>query len=280
MAGDWLKVEKDTPEKPEVLAVAAKLSLDPEVVFTKCFKVWRWADSHTPDGNAMRVTPALLDALVHAPGFAQALLDVGWLHVRDGALQFPNFERHMGQSGKKRALTAKRVAAHKKRSGNDCSVTSALPREEKRRVNNTPRSPPEGGADFDQFWAVYPKKVAKQDALRAWAKLRPSPELLQTMLSALERQSRSEQWTKEGMKYAPNPATWLNGHRWEDQTSAPAAAAPSPEEYARRAAEQRRQRAEDLRLKEEHAATVREKVRLLKGDVGQPPPNGTPAERR
>src|SRR5262249_46189902 len=118
MAGDWLKVEKDTPEKPEVLTVAAVLGLDPEVVFTKCFKLWRWFDSNTADGNARGVTAELLDSLVHRPGFSQALLDVGWLQARSGSLAIPHFDRHMGQSGKRRALTAERVARHKAKGGN------------------------------------------------------------------------------------------------------------------------------------------------------------------
>jgi hypothetical protein len=28
---------------------------------------------------------------------------------------------------------------------------------------------------------------------------------------------KSRQWTDEGGKYIPHPATWLNNHRWEDQ---------------------------------------------------------------
>jgi len=37
------------------------------------------------------------------------------------------------------------------------------------------------------------------------------------MIIALEQQSKTEQWRKERKRYIPNPATWLNEERWEDE---------------------------------------------------------------
>lgn len=68
--------------------------------------------------------------------------------------------------------------------------------------------------DFETFWHIYPTKKAKKDARKAWEKLKPSGELLKTILNAVEMQKQSKQWL-EG--YAPYPATWLNGERWNDQ---------------------------------------------------------------
>lgn len=70
--------------------------------------------------------------------------------------------------------------------------------------------------DFETFWKAYPKKKAKQDALKAFQKLHPDGSLLKTILSALDQQKRSEDWNKEKGRFIPYPATWLNGHRWED----------------------------------------------------------------
>lgn len=123
MAGDWLKVEKDTPDKPEVLAIAERLSITPEEAFGRCFKVWRWADSQTTDGNARSVTEITLDRVAGLSGFAGALRQVGWLVVREGSLLIPNFDRHMGQSAKARALTAIRVSQSRKRKCNAETVT-------------------------------------------------------------------------------------------------------------------------------------------------------------
>lgn len=71
--------------------------------------------------------------------------------------------------------------------------------------------------NFNSFWAQYPKKTAKQAAFKAWKKINPNEELLNKMLSSLERQKKSAQWTKDGGQFIPYPATWLNNRRWEDE---------------------------------------------------------------
>lgn len=87
--------------------------------------------------------------------------------------------------------------------------------------NQTPRAPREGERlekSFNEFWSSYPKKTAKQQALKAWEKLRPDEELLNVILASLERQKKSVQWTKDNGQFIPYPATWLNGRRWEDES--------------------------------------------------------------
>lgn len=148
MAGDWIKVEKSTPSKPEVLAMSASLDIDPDMCFGKLVRVWSWFDDHTVDGNAtgngLSVTEALLDRLVGVTGFGHAMAAVGWLERSDNGLQMPHFDYHTSESAKQRALTAKRVAKHKEKSGQKSNapsvtdgVTCALPREEKSSVSVT-----------------------------------------------------------------------------------------------------------------------------------------------
>lgn len=72
---------------------------------------------------------------------------------------------------------------------------------------------------FAEFWSVYPRKIAKPKALKAFQKLRPDRELLGLMLAALERQKRSDRWKEAEGQFIPYPATWLNDRRWEDQTT-------------------------------------------------------------
>jgi hypothetical protein len=113
MAGDWIKVECSTPDKPEVLAMTAALGWDdPDHVVGKLIRVWRWFDQQTEDGNAS-VTEELLDRIAAAPGFASAMLKVGWLTINDGIASLPNFSTHCGNSAKARAETGRRVAKHR-----------------------------------------------------------------------------------------------------------------------------------------------------------------------
>lgn len=70
---------------------------------------------------------------------------------------------------------------------------------------------------FDRFWAVYPRKVGKRDAVKAWNKLKPDETLTLQIIEGVERWKLSTQWTKDGGQYIPYPATFLNGERWKDE---------------------------------------------------------------
>lgn len=69
---------------------------------------------------------------------------------------------------------------------------------------------------FEQFWAVYPKKVGKRAAQKAFQNAQNRPRI-DDLLKAIERAMKSEQWRKDGGQFIPNPATWLNQGRWDDE---------------------------------------------------------------
>lgn len=70
---------------------------------------------------------------------------------------------------------------------------------------------------FEKFWNKYPKKVAKGAVRKSWSKLKAPVATLVEILKALEWQIKSEQWTEENGRFIPNPATYLNQRRWEDE---------------------------------------------------------------
>ena len=67
---------------------------------------------------------------------------------------------------------------------------------------------------FAEFWDAYPKKVGKKDAYKAFCKLSKAdwPKLV----PAVEQQKQSKQWQKDEGQFIPNPSTWLNQGRWDD----------------------------------------------------------------
>jgi hypothetical protein len=115
VAGDWIKVEVATPDKPEVVAMATALRKDQDAVFGKVFRVWAWADTNSVDGSAVGVTEAFIDRLTACRGFAKAMRAAGWLSGADGALIFPGFARHNGQTAKARALENRKKIAQRQR---------------------------------------------------------------------------------------------------------------------------------------------------------------------
>ena len=70
---------------------------------------------------------------------------------------------------------------------------------------------------FNSFWSAYPKKVGKAYAEQCFKKLKPTAELTQKMLDAISEQKKSAEWTKDNGQYIPNPSTWLNQGRWQDE---------------------------------------------------------------
>ena len=131
MAGDWIKMRTNLDTDPRVIEIATRLGIGELQVVGMLWKVWSWADSHTLDGNAIRVTDVTLDRFTLVTGFADALRKVGWLEGHDGLLTFPRFAEHNGQTAKNRAETKERVAKHR----NAKPVTDVTPKPlpEKRR---------------------------------------------------------------------------------------------------------------------------------------------------
>lgn len=94
-------------------------------------------------------------------------------------------------------------------------------------INTPPISPSNAGdgerADpieirFDEFWTLYPKKQGKGAALKAWKKIKPTNKLhAKIMASVQDNVNRNQQWQRDGGRYIPNPATWLNQTRWLDE---------------------------------------------------------------
>lgn len=90
---------------------------------------------------------------------------------------------------------------------------------------------------FDQFWTIYPRKVAKGAARRAFASAcrRASPSVIIAALQAYP-------FDLSRPKFIPHPATWLNGDRWEDELTAIAPQEASPFDAVYREIDRRTQR--------------------------------------
>ena len=67
---------------------------------------------------------------------------------------------------------------------------------------------------FNQFWAIYPKKVDKKGSFRAFKNIPKLKETFPGILQALEIQKQSPQWTKDNGQYIPNPTTYIHQERW------------------------------------------------------------------
>jgi hypothetical protein len=144
MAGDWIKMETELHEKPEVIEMSGILGLDRFSVVGRLHRVWSWFNKHTESGHARSVTFVTVDEFTSCDGFSEAMEKVGWAQLENGEFLIPKFERHNGNPAKSRALAAERKK--KSRSKRDAchgrSVTETgqerdQRREEKRREESS-----------------------------------------------------------------------------------------------------------------------------------------------
>ena len=140
MAGDWIKVEKELHDKPEVRRMARALRLSRFDIVGRLVSVWSWADSHSFTGSGMDISEEDIDDIADLIGFADALRQVGWLKGRAASLEFPNFGRHNGQSAQwkqKESAWKEWVVATMRtnvRKGSGQNADKMRTREEKRRI--------------------------------------------------------------------------------------------------------------------------------------------------
>ena len=166
MAGDWIKMRCNLDTDPAVFQMAAALGMDELAVVGRLWKVWAWADQHVADCNAVSVTTNVLDRITTTPGFAEAMRKVGWLEGRDGALSFPHFDRHNGQTAKKRALTKNRVEKARADSVTLTALQERYQRREEKSIDSTVRA--EAGFAVEQVIEAGRRASIPEDVCRAY----------------------------------------------------------------------------------------------------------------
>lgn len=108
------------------------------------------------------------------------------------------------------------------------SPTEPLPVGKERKGKEVEKEKPPSAAEirFDRFWKAYPKKVGKFDAQKSFERRKVDDALLEKMLRAIDTQSMTDSWRKDNGQFIPNPSTWINQGRWEDEGVTVASAPP------------------------------------------------------
>lgn len=103
---------------------------------------------------------------------------------------------------------------------NECQLDAPTPT-----PNNIPPTPRKRGSDddpgFERFWAAYPKREGRADALKAWkaAVKKASPDTIIAAATRYAEQCKAKQTEPGFIKLA---AGWLRGERWSDFAVEPA----------------------------------------------------------
>jgi len=144
MAGDWIKVEHATLDKPEVGYFAEMLGVKADEALGILLRFWVWLDRNARNGCVTHVTQQSLDTTMHCPGFSSSIVTVGWAEMDSATntLRVPNFERHNETPAKTRSSNAERQAKYRAKQRNESNVTRNVtsvtePLPEKRREEVT-----------------------------------------------------------------------------------------------------------------------------------------------
>lgn len=137
MAGEWLKIEHSTPDKPEVGEIAQILGIKPDAVMGKLIRVWAWASQNCHGDGVTSVTVlSTIDRIAGKKGFAKSMQKVKWLRIKitknQQKLIFANFDYHMSKSAKARAVAQKRKQRERDNDKKDVTVLSRSERDKKR----------------------------------------------------------------------------------------------------------------------------------------------------
>jgi len=91
-------------------------------------------------------------------------------------------------------------------------------------ISKSPPTPPDEensaySLSFETWWKQYPRKIAKDDAFKAWQKIgKTNTTTVQQLIQAIQKQVEGKHFRgRDGQDYVPNPATWLNQGRWKDE---------------------------------------------------------------
>lgn len=246
----WLEVHQTLKDHRKNLAAADELEVEPAHMMGMLISFWLWALDNAPDGTLAGITSRTIARAAQWKGdpdrFVQVLTASGWLDSAENGPEIHDWYEYAGKLIDRRKADAER--ARKKRAAASppspaAGVPSAgrphdvgrtpdgRPQAQYRTAHNSTASiPPSNEGDvpeapaptaqerrFSEFWQAYPKKVGKKAALGAWKRIKVDAALFDKIMQAVAAAKQSEQWLREGGRFIPNPSTWLNQGRWDDE---------------------------------------------------------------
>jgi len=138
-------------------------------------------------------------------GFSNVRCDEEIAHYHDKQSKASN----AGRASAQRRLEKKSTSVEK-------TSTDEQPTNNHKPINNISISATPDG--FAEFYSAYPKKVGRPAAEKAFRQAKINGHL-PDVLDDIERRLSTGEWSIDKRQFIPNPATYLNQRRWEDEPS-------------------------------------------------------------
>jgi uncharacterized protein YdaU (DUF1376 family) len=177
--------------------------------------LWMYYDSEKPLPNDVDV----LSLQVGLPVDELQLLLRAYFRLEDGVWKQTRCDAEIAEYRSfidKKSLAGKASAEQRKNKRiavdeqvlNECSTDVQLTNNHKPITDNQIYI-----SSFDTFWKQYPRKIAKDNARKAWLKIKPDEDLVQKILTAV----KTHKTFKVEEQFIPHAASWLNAKRWDDE---------------------------------------------------------------
>ena len=190
-------------------------------------------------------TPYLASVSRVRPSVADELFTLGaWIdhgdeyEVRDYLdYQTPAaVERARSIAGKKAAdarWAKEREEAERNAAGNADRIANGNAEKSREEKRDTSRDRSALLAGFDDFWDVYPKRVARGAAEKAWPKAVKAAGDAEAIIAGAEAYAENMEAHRTAREFIAHPATWLNAKRWLDDLVPPSAEDRHPKQVIR-----------------------------------------------
>ena len=220
MANQWVRLWLDMPTDPKWRTIARVSGQPVSLVMSVYVFLLTYAANSVKRGETQcNKTEDIATALDVDERDIVAIIDAMQGRVLDGDL-LTGWEKRQPI---REDSSTERVREFRKRNVTQCNATKRPDTDtdtDTDKTYNPPVIPPGGNCEFETFWKSYPKKTGKGAAQNAWKKIRAPTSTIKAILEALSWQKDSDQWQKDNGQYIPNPATYLNQRRWEDERTA------------------------------------------------------------
>jgi hypothetical protein len=242
----WIESHQEMKDNPKVIRLARRLKIEVPHAIGCLHCLWWWAINYAQDGTLYKYDNLDIAYAMMWKGdpdeLVEALKIERFLDVDESGYSIHNWWNYAGKLLEKRRNDSERkknaagMSADKSRDGRGASTeqtrnfhgsdaeekrnstvpNSTVPNNEEAAESDATKKQTAVQRRFDEFWALYPNKKAKQDAIKAWGKIKPDEALFSSIMDAVREQLQSEDWRKENGRFIPHPATWLNSGRWDD----------------------------------------------------------------
>lgn len=223
----WLKIDTVMPNHPKTVRLAASLGMSRRECVGFLVDFFSWARNYAPTGYLAEWTDKDICPALGLPDIKllSILEETKWMN-QGWIKNWPSF------GGAEIAEKAKREPEAFKEMIEFYSIIpyGEIPvkkrekygleekRRDKKREEKKDTIAPEMEAAFASWYATYPRKQKREDALKAWVDLNPDASLQALMKSVIPAQIQGHEWWKDDKKqFIPLPATWIRNKRWTDQ---------------------------------------------------------------